>query len=429
MSFTRLTENSDEKLVFKAGSLQAVAVAICAVVSLAMAAGAVAAFADPLLFFLCAMAACAFGLTAWLVYNQQRTVEINIADGMIYVFGRQKADMYVVPFAEIAALRIADRPARHRAAGTNAWGENSRGQKVETVRHLYYLDLLRHDSGYEALDRSSKREDVMERVVLIARKTGLPVMDEAGEAGETGTASVAAEGRASDKKVSVESASGATQSFTTAHTIASNDFGSGETATANPVSSASSSHNTSPHRTSIPDTPPPGSVVQITHNRRVSACVWPLSQGIATMLAMGIVGVGLLAIGAMGVLYAIRPDGNVWVGMAAATVAGFFAYQVSWRLLRGLLCNGFAYLNHDGLHLGYCCLNQENERKHIPLADVAGFRVLAPRFSTCTLEVMTVSGQRHTIARITAGLSPLTLGDLHWLNGRFSSILASGRFV
>lgn len=374
MGLTRVTEKESSVLRICPGDEQTAAICVCLLIACVLGAAAVHGRNDPILFVVLSMLACAFGAVAFFVRNQQRTVEVNLQEQVFYVLGRQRSDMYMIPFHDITALRVGcfarERSIRPMPEGLRL------SRLTRTGKDRFFLDILRRDSGYESIDRSVVGADIQELAELLAERTGLPVVDEAG-------------------------------------------FGM-----------AYGDRSPFPEQiTRVPDSPPPASVLSFHENRRLTSCAWPLSPGPYILTVMGVFSIGLLLLGAMGMYELSREGGNLWLGSVVALVAGFFAYQILWRFLRALMCKGFVYMDAEGVHCGVVRLGREEELFCVSVPQIHGFRVLAPRLGPCTLEVLTAAHDRYTVARITPGLSPVTIGDLHWLNAKFNEVLRSKRFA
>ena len=364
MNLVRIVEDTSDVLRLEPGNDQRAAIATtivfgCVIAACAMFSGQGYEFRVAL-----GVVAAGFFLAAYLVYNQQRSVEVNGAEACFYVFGRQPTDMYCIPFHHVACLRVVSRVHKRRPG------------RMDRDSERFYLDIVRRDGGYETLERSSEAKDVAALAMLLSERTGLELLDDA-KLGVARHAEVSYPAAVMD----------------------------------------------------VPDNPPPRSVVRKRQDRRGAVCSWSLSPGKVALVLMGGVGFGLLLIGMFGVAEVVRPSGNVWAGTVTAVVAGFFAYQVSWRIMRGALCTGYASMNFDGLHAGTFCMNDEHEKTSVPLVDVVAFRIVAPRYAHARWEMVTKDGEVVVLARILPGLAPLTLGDLHWLNAHFTSVLASGRYA
>ena len=372
MSLLRIAEENESVIRLVPSMVPAVAMGCCIVIGCAFGVAAALQTGQHLQMVVLLMVACAFFLTAILVRSQKRAYEVNIADKAVYVMGRQKTDIYVIPFSEIAALRIA-RVVRMVNVSVHDRKEELVHASKRPGRPEFTLDILRRDSGYETMDKSVTAQEIVTLANLLAKRTGLPVVDDAGlDAAHEATVTYAADAGAA------------------------------------------------------PDSPPPGSVIRYREDRRGAGYVWTLSSGLVVMGLMALVGVGMLGIGAMGILEFLKEDGNHWVAVAATIIAGVLAYQISWRFLHGALCSGYVALDDEELHCGYYCLDNEKESFSIPRQQVMAFRVNAPRYRRCTLEVLTRDGNTLIVAKLNPGLFPLTVGDLHWLNARLSRVLARG---
>lgn len=374
MSLLKIAEENDTVIRLVPSFVPTAAMVVCVVFGVVFSAASIALIRTPVQMVILLITGCAFFLTALLVRSQKRMYEINIAEQSLYVIGRQSADMYAIPFGEIACLRIVRKnPLVNNRA--RAGYKGVKGTK-HSAKPEYYLDILRRDTGFETLDRSVTVEEITSLATMLANRTGFGITDEVGlEMERAATATYAQE----------------------------------------PVP--------------IPQTPPPGSVIRQRRERNAVSFVWTLSPGLIVLILMGVVGVGLLGIGALGILEFFKEDGSHWVAVAASLIAGVLAYQVSWRFLHGVLCNGYVFMNSEGLHVGTYCLDNGREYLIIPLADIATIRVVAPRYRRCKLEVLTRDGDVHLLASLNPGLFPLTVGDLHWMNASLSDALHSGRLV
>lgn len=370
MSLLRINEESASVVYLEPGFVPGAAVVVCLFAGSGFAAAAATMYARPVQMVVMMVASCAFFLTALLVRSQRRRYEVNTEDRCFYVIGRQKPDMYTVAFDDIAALRIARRTREIAPPPSRRHRPDDR-RPEERRRTEYYLDLLFRDSGYETLDRSVTADEIVRLAHLLAERTGLPVTDEA------------------ELDASRDAAVGAAAS------------------------------DTRP----VPDTPPPGSCIAYAQDRQTVSCVWTASPGAVVLFLMGMVGVGMLGIGALGILELLREDGSHWVGITATVVSGVLAYQISWRFMYGVFCNTYVVMDHDGLHSGYYCLNNDRHHVTIALHDIVGFRVVAPRYRRCRLEALTRSGDVHVLASLNPGLYPLTVGDLHWMSAHFDRLL------
>ncbi|UZP68836.1 hypothetical protein N1030_07645 [Desulfovibrio mangrovi] len=369
MSLLKITEENEKVIRFVPSMVPVVAMVCCLVIGAVFAAAAVMKGRDPLQLVVLLMAACAFLLTAILVRSQKRAYEVNMVDKAVYVMGRQQPDIYVIPFSEIAALRVVRRVRMVEVSMHDRKEELVHSSK-RPGRPEFSLDILRRDSGYETMDKSMASQEIVQLVNLLADRTGLAVVDDAGL------------GVAREAVARYE---------------------------AEPVD--------------VPESPSPGSVIRLGQGRRVNSFVWTLSPGAIVLGLMGLVGIGMLGVGALGILEFLKEDGNHWVAVAATMVAGVLAYQISWRFLHGALCNGYVTLGNGEMQCGYYCMDNDNEAFSIPLQDIVTFRVVAPRYRRCVLEVLTRDGKSRIVARLNPGLFPLTVGDLHWLNARLSLAL------
>lgn len=383
MSLVRISEQSDSVLQLVPSFVPKVAMALCLVAGAGFSLASLVRYRDPVQMVVLLVVGCAFLLTVLLIRSQQRQYEVNGDDAAIYVIGRQTPDMYAIPFGAIAGLRIATRV---RIDTVLAEREERRGnyERAEKARKTeYYLDVLRRDSGYETLDRSVSAEEIIRLGTLLAERIGVGIVDEAGLGAERSAAATDASGsdvRGADVQ-------------------------------------------------EVPSSPPPGSILQFRKDKASMSYVWSRSPGLLVLVLMGLVGVGMLGIGALGILELLREGGSHWVGIAATLIAGVLAYQISWRFMYGVFCNGFVAMNASGVHAGYHCLGNEHEGLIIPLEQVVTFRVKAPRYRRCTLEVVTRDGRAHTLASLSPGLFPLTVGDLHWMNASLAEAYRAGTYV
>lgn len=362
MSLVRIAEDSGSVIRLVPGPVPAAATGACVLLGAGFSVAAALLVHQPVQFLIMLMVSCAFFLVAFMVRSQRRSFEINLADKALYVMGRQQPDMYVIPFSDIACLRVTRKvPVIRVSMREIQRGDQFRHERPGKPR--YALDVVRHDSGFETLDTSVTPQEIARLTDLLASRTGLSVDDEAG----------------------LELTREAAFPF--------------------PADVAEAPHS-----------PPPGSVIRYERGRSSYSWVWTLSPGTVVLLLMGLVGLGMLAIGAIGILEILREGGSHWVGVVAALLGGVLAYQISWRFMYGVFCTRYIHMDHEGLHCGHYCMDTPNEHVSIPFSAIATLRVIAPRQGRCWLEVLTTEGERHTLASLTPGLYPLTVGDLHWMN-------------
>lgn len=360
MSFTRVVEENAGTVRIGPGYEQFAAIASTIVLAVGMLAGALLVRENHLFVLGLYGFALALFFTGYLLYKQQRTVEVNVEDACFYIFGRQAADVYCIPFFDIACLRVSCRASGRRIARQGA------------VATRYYLDIVRYDGGYETIEHSVTAFDVSQLSTKLAELTGIMLQDAAGL--------------------------GIARKSLRAHSAALPE---------------------------VPAAPSPHSIIRTRQGRKHYFCSWSLFPGIAVFGNMLCIGAALLVIGMAGVMELVVLKGNIPVGTVTALVAGFFAYQVVWRIFSGVLCTGYLGMEGDSVRAGTWCMQERQEHLLLPYYKAVGLRVVAPRFSYARLELIAASGDRYVLARILPGISPLTLGDLHWLNARFTKKLVS----
>lgn len=477
-----------------------------------------------------ALGFCMTALSAVALWRQGRKLEWNLQERALYVIGRQQSDMYYIPFAEVAALRITRRFVAQRTlfsfnrqSGRPDEMENKR--KNANMRARYSLELLMRDTGYEGIDHSFNKKEIQDLAVFLADACGFELFERdadeafrndgdslyesvnvqkhrasqfapseeeiraaqaksAAERGEVGAqnangsananinadAAMGAGGISPEQQARVndilaESAQGGSgqKNFEQADSnlLQSVDSAAEEaakraevehfTAYTNGGNSTISADTEPPlgeldYAEEVPNTPPPSSAL-LPH--KDGGIEWSLSPGWASLALTGILASGMVA--SAGVAYSQMGEDNVMMIMTFVMLG--FAAMLFLRIARALMSNGHLYIHNDVLYRelhqagskikfvsmkeiqaidpkeemtpeelrealaeSYARRDSKNGVE-LPLQDIRSVRVIAPRVGRCQLQAVNRQGKAFVIANVSAGMTPISVGDLYWLRG------------
>lgn len=305
----------------------------------------------------CVVGAVVLGMVALMLHNQSRQLEWNFEERVLYVIGRQRADMCAIPFDDIACIRLTKRRIARSLTGAATQGqagENPRG------RERFHLEAAMRDTGYEGIDHSFTLDEVRQLSAILVDRTGLPFCDEIDGSRNRPAA-----------------------------------------------------HQAVTSRVLPPEQPSPGSVLRLIEGE----VRWPLSPGWPAISVMLIVLLSLMA-GASSTYVNMQSESNAdpMLMVIALGVAFFFMVIVTGRLAHAFLGRGQIVVK-DGVLRRDLFSPMGNRSLEIPVQDILALRVIAPRFAMCQLQILNRTGQAAVIATVSTGVTPLTVGDLYWLRG------------
>ncbi|ABB39648.1 hypothetical protein Dde_2853 [Oleidesulfovibrio alaskensis G20] len=356
-------EDSPAVLRIGPGAEHRVSVAVVALLGTGMMGGAVLAAGDPALTAVCIIGGVVLGLVALMLHNQSRQLEWNLDERMVYVLGRQASDMYAVPFADIACLRLTKRRVARSLAGASITSQPPGGRRG---RERYYLEMAMRDTGYEGIDQSFNESELRGLCTVLCRRTGLALCDET-----DGTRNRPAAGDAVSSVVLP------------------------------------------------PREPSPASVLR----RTAQGVEWPLSPGWPAVGVMFMVLASLMAgAGSAYTHVAAGGDASPALMIMALGISFFFMVIVLARLAHAFTGRGRITVR-GGVLVRELLSPLGNRSLEVSLREVVALRVIAPRTAVCQLQVLGRTGQAAVLASVSSGVTPLTVGDLYWLRGTLNRML------
>lgn len=408
MGFMRVTQDTEHALRLAPGPEYRAAPGLAALLGVLCLGGAGLMLRDDAsLVFLLFIASLMLLFVAGLLRSRMREVEIDLSEGVFYLFGRRPSDVALLPFSDVETLRIA----RARRAGTST---ETAGQAARCVpvpegrppltedgachagaprtgtdtaggdaddspggrsgahpggggRH-WELSVILRDGGSVGIDRSIRAEEMASLGELLARRTGLGLED------------LSPVGRDVEATVS-------------------GPAGPGE----------------------APADPPPGSC--ITQVSADPGWQWSASPGGPALGLMAFSGGSLACAAGYGLMLMLERGVDIDM-VTLVLVSAFFTHLVMGRLLRGLFGGGWLAVRGRTLATGDLLFMRKRTLWELPLAEAAHFRVTSPVLGPTRLDCVTKGGDVLPLACVTPGFSVVTPGDLHWLAGRLRGLVA-----